>query len=616
MAGLYVILGNSETKRIDIAADRLTFFSDQETREIFVDDYFSCCLVSQNNPDFFGTAYDPKSGIRVITSGRVAWSSSDWIRSQKMTQYQGGLSNRLILDQYLNKGIAGVERHNGSAILLIWDPRLKELHLLTDHFGYHPIFLYRPDNISKCVISTFPDAIADDKQIVTEADYVSMADFLRAWRITPPHTYYKDINYAGAAVHWCWNFATDTVKQRYYWEPFKDSPFSTLDEAVEELTQALRNSIYIRTLPHLCPVVSYTSGGLDSRSVLFSAADPSGLVGLNLYDQPNKESAIAEKLCQAAGVKYVGFERDDDYYPRWMQQGVRFSGGMWSLEDNHFLGTREFVAKFNPQTVLTACTSDWLFKGYGLEKQHQQLFGKNLPTFEFTNQRVNGFLPNYPRQSPPEFDVEIQERILSWFDGTPQKLMTDQDRLLVEDKRIRPACYAVSVSGQIMHRIFPYDTFLADTKVADCYSRSRAEWKLNGDLWALAIANLCQGGENIVDANFGWKVGSSYWQKLFMFGVGWIKRRIIKQNYLQGLATDGSWPNLSWYLHHSKTLKDFWYSRSIEDKQLISILWGDDCWDLSLEDWAKDPNSLFRILTLLNHWQSRRSRSNISHIDR
>jgi len=132
MAGLYVILGNSETKRIDMAADRLTFFSDQETREIFVDDYFSCCLVSQNNPDFFGTAYDPKSGIRVITSGRVAWSSSDWVRSQKMTQYQGGLSNRLILDQYLNKGIAGVERHNGSAILLIWDPRLKELHLLTE----------------------------------------------------------------------------------------------------------------------------------------------------------------------------------------------------------------------------------------------------------------------------------------------------------------------------------------------------------------------------------------------------------------------------------------------------------------------------------------------------
>ncbi|MBD2200794.1 MULTISPECIES: hypothetical protein [Calothrix] len=614
MAGLYVVLGNSEPKRIDAAAERLTFFSNQENREIFVDDYWSYSLVSLNNPKHFGSACDPKSGVRVVTSGRIAWPASDWLQAEQMNQYQGGLSNRLILHQYLNKGIAGVERHNGSAILLIWDPRLKELHLLTDHFGYHPIFLYRPDNIKECVISTFPDAIADDEQVRVEPDYVSMTDFLRAWRITPPHTYYKEIKYAGAAVHWCWNFATGAVKHRYYWQPFQDAPFSSLNEAVEELTQALKNSIHIRTLPHLCPVVSYTSGGLDSRSVLFSAADRYNLVGVNLYDQPNKESAIAQRLCEAAGVKYVGFQRDPDYYPRWMQEGARLSGGMWSLEDNHFLGTREFITAFNPQTVLTACTSDWLFKGYGLEKQYQQFFGKNLPTLEFTNERVDGFLPNYPRQSPPEFALAVRERMLTWFEGTPQKLTTDKERLLVEDKRIRPACYAVSVSSQIMHRIFPYDTFLADTRVADCYSRSRAEWKLNGDLWGLTIANLCQEGENIVDANFGWKVGSSYWQKLLMFGVNWLKRRASKQNIIQGLATEGSWPNLSWYVNHSDTIKDFWYSRSLEDKQLISTLWGEDCWSISLEDLAKDPNSLFRILTLLNHWQSRRSCSKSNSI--
>lgn len=609
MSGLYLVLGNCNESRIAKIQKSLTFFPENEDSELFTYNLFTCVSISNNDPMLFGYAFDEVSGVRVFSSGRIAWDADQWLQAKSLHQYTGGLANKLILEQYLRNGIQGVYRHNGSAILLIWDPRNLKLHLLTDHFGYHPVFLYEAQSINNAVISTMPDAIANDDATYTSPDYVSMAEFLRAWRTTPPHTYYQEVKYAGAATHWCWNFSTQQVSSQEYWKPYQDEPFPNLKTATEELTHALTNAIRIRTLPHLGPIISYTSGGLDSRAVLFSCADRSQITALNLYDIFNQEAKISQSLCEASRVKYVGFARDNDYYPRWMNKGAQLSGGMWSLEDNHFLGTREFIAQFQPKTVLTACTSDWLFKGYGLEKTYQTLFGKNLPTLKFIKERVDGFLPNYPRSAPAEFSQDIDQRMAVWFDSTPKKLLNDRDYLLVEDKRIRPACYAVSVSGQIMYRIFPYDTFLADKAVADCYSRSRAEWKLNSDLWAGAIANICKEGNSIVDANFGWKVGSSYWQKIFAFGVGWVKRRLKSDDITHrkdSPATQGSWPNLAWYIQNSQSLKDFWSSRTSEDKELIARLWGQDVWEFPLDSWSSDPNSLFRILTLLHHWESKR----------
>ena len=609
MAGLYVIVGGAPEGRIEAAANRLTFFTGEQ-RVIGVDNGFAFAWVGHDDVDLFGPAIDPKTGVRVITAGRVAWTEADWRRAETYHQYSGGLSNKLILNNYLLEGITAIERHNGPAALLIWDPRSKTLHLLSDHFGYHPIFLYKPENVNQCVIATSPDAIAEDSSLDISSDYVSMAEFLRAWRATPPHTYYKEIKYVGAATHWKWDLDKNISERRTYWIPFQEDKFTTLSSAAETLSVALRNAISIRTLPRLGPVICYVSGGMDSRTVLFSSASPSDVVGLNLYDVPNRESQIAKSLCDAVGISYAGFSRDQDYYPRWMLEGARISGGMWSLEDNHFLGTRERVAELNARTVLTACTTDWLFKGYGLEKTYIKFLGRNLPLKKFTNSRVEGFLPNYPRVSPPEFAAEVDRRMAEWFEGTPGQLKSDDDRLLVEDRRVRPACYTVSVSGQLMYRAFPYDTFLADKAIADCYSRTPAKWKLNADLFGLAVAMIAKenGGEKIVDANFGWRIGSSSSQKLLAFGVGWLRRRTRLNPSVtgNGPATDGSWPDLGWYMNHSGSLRDFWETRPPEDRELMSILWGNNPWKVPLSEWSKSPNDLFRILTLLSHWTIRR----------
>ncbi|PSB45443.1 hypothetical protein C7B80_16975 [Cyanosarcina cf. burmensis CCALA 770] len=610
MAGIYAIIENLETSRIKVAVQHLQIYNEEHV-ETASELGFAFGWVSQDDPHLFGPALDPQTGIRVISSGRVAWDEPEWQQAAKLDRYKGGLSNRLLLERYLNSGVIAIERHNGSAILLIWDPQQQQVHLLTDHLGYYPIFLYQPEKVNGCVIASVPDIIADDVAVRTTPDYVSMAEFLWQGRATPPHTYYQEVKYAGAATHCCWDLKRGTYKKREYWQPFVADCFSSLSEAVEELAAAVRRSIYIRTLPRLGPIVNYTSGGLDSRVVLAAAADPNCIIGVNLYDVPNREVAIAQQVCQTAGVKYVGFARDTDYYPQWMRLGAKHSGAMWSTVENHFLGTRELVCgQLQAQTVLSGCSTDFLFKHANLDRSF--IFPSlswSVPIYVFRSQWNGGFLdpPLSHNPRPAAFTELMGQRLQEWFAGASVNLQTDRDRLWVEDKRNRPMCYASGLPFQLMFRTFPYDSFLADRAIVDCYGRiPNAGWKLNARLWGLAIAKIC--GRSVMDANFGWRPGASNTEKVIAIAKKGLRKQLglTPKRSSNELATNGSWPNMSWYICHSSTIQQMWETTPLADRQLLSELWGSDPWQLPLEQWAKSVSVFFYIATLLNYRTVRR----------
>lgn len=161
MAGLYAIIGAQDSSYLKVAAKQLQFFA--EEIQIVNETGFGCSWVSQNDSELFAPALDLQTGIRVICGGRIAWDEAQWQKAAKLDCYKGGLSNRLLLDSYQQSGIEGIERSlNGSAVVLIWNPRKQQVHLLTDRFGYYPIFLYQQEQIDGCVIASFPDVIADD----------------------------------------------------------------------------------------------------------------------------------------------------------------------------------------------------------------------------------------------------------------------------------------------------------------------------------------------------------------------------------------------------------------------------------------------------------------------
>jgi hypothetical protein len=605
MAGLYVTLGPATPARLDAVAARMRHGSERE--EQFVGP-ISYVWLGYDALDRYGPAHDPATGVRVVTGGRLCWPMARWQAAERLP-YTGGLANRVLLDEFLREGPDGITPYNGAAVVVIWDPRQQTVHVWTDQLGYHPAFVHRPGPHAADVFTTFPDALRADPAVSLRPDYVSMAEFLRAWRVTPPHTYYEGVRHAGAASHLEWGLASGQFHHKEYWRPFERDFFATQAEAGEALAAALQQAVRERTAVAERPVF-FVSGGADSRVMLYGAADPTRICGINLYEQPTAESQISQALCERCGAKYIGFGRDGDYYPRMLRENVRWSGAMWSTEDNHYLGVHHLIDELQADLVMTACTTDWVFKGYGLEKRHRRLFGKNLPIKQLDADRVHGFLPNVPTAAPADYRDTVTARMDNWFRGMPTELKSDLDHLRVEDRRIRPACYTVSVSGQIMYRTFPYDTFLADSRVAECYGRIPAAWKVNGRIWGLAAGRVCAKAIDIVDANFGWSVNAGIPQRLASFARGWVERRLPRsQGPEQAAVANGhppctaSWPEYGWYAQHSPTLQQFWETTPAAHRDLLQSLAGEDPWSRPLSAWAVDPNRLFRMLTLLAHWR-------------
>jgi asparagine synthase (glutamine-hydrolysing) len=569
----------------------------------------------------FGPACDPATGVRVVCSGHLAWSSHDWSRAE-LLPYEGGLASRLLLERYLKGGVEAVVPYNGSTIVIVHDPRSGVHHVCTDQFGYHPCFIYRGDSAGECIVTTFPDALLADPEANVNFDLVTMVEFIRAWRGTPPHTYYREVKCIGAATCLTICPSRSAGSTRTYWTPFDKGFFRDISEAAEALAAAVRTSIRERTAIARRPLF-FVSGGADSRVLLFSADDPSLATGFHIFEHFGQETVIARALCARVGSRYQEYERDNDYYPRVMQETVRWTGGMWSVVDAHFPGLSIQVEDFNPDLVMSGCSTDWLFKGLGMEKRHLGCFGRSLPYLTYVNERIEGFTGGAPPlPAPRAFENETQARLNAWFSGCPREFKTPIDRLTTVDRRVRPFSYNIFVSGQSMYRVFPYDTFMADARVAECYSRIHPDWKLNREVWGRAAAIICAGATDIVDSNYGWRLHAAPAEKLIMFVKGWFSRRASRlKNGAVTSAADrpsaaGSWPDYGWYVLNSKTLKAFWQSASSEERERLTLVQGWDPWQRPLEQWAYDGGfHLFRVLTLLCHWREcdrRRQRAGLS----
>ena len=611
MAGLFAVFGPPQRERVERAADRLVF-SAEESRKIVALEGLSFAWTAFDDPALFGPAHDPATGVYIATAGRVSWEESDWQRAESLTQFEGGLSCKLLLDDYLQNGAEALDRPDGPACILAWDPRSQEAHLTTDSMGYHPVFVYKPHEVRECAICTHPDALADDSEVNTTPDLVSYAEFLSKWQTTAPTTYYSEIQYARPGHHWQWNVAEGTARDWVSWEPFQEDPYPSLDAGAEALAEALRGAIRRRTLGRLGTTLVYTSGGMDSRAILFGAAEDSQLVGVNMYEHYNHEAEIAQQICDASGTRYVGFARDYDYYPRWIAEGSRWSGGMWSAEDNHFIGTWKVARDLGAQTVTTGCTADRVFKGWTLERRYKTFLGRNLPLKELAPNRANDYRPNRASPLPPNLAAAVQARYEARFDGLPTTFSEDRDWLLVEDRRVRPNAYGASVSGPIMYRIFPYDTFLADRAVADAYSRTKAEWKVNADLWGRAIAHVAGKSRDIPLAHAGWRTDSPTAVKIALFAKGWVQRRLPAARKRAaskpaGPATDGSWPRITWYLQNSASLRNLFEQATPEDRDLLRTVYHRDPWQTPPWQGGWSANEAFRVATLLTRFQNRRA---------
>lgn len=274
----------------------------------------------------------------------------------------------------------GIRRLYGSYALACWDPSAKRLLLGRDPGGFRSLFFYRGSRL--LAFSTRLRALLAVPEVPRQLDELALAHHLIAYPGPPERTIYHAIRRVPAghlAV-----FTTSHTRVSSWWTPPQPGASPLRSNAqVEEAAAEILDGAVADSLRALGPVTALLTGGLDSASVLSSAARqlcPAPLLALTrvpdavtppataqlYYD----ESPRAQELAAMYGnVEWrpVRNERADLVAfdeQQWFLHGAAPSGAPVNVE--WFFPVYRFMATRNSRTSLSGVVGNSYYSYSGL----------------------------------------------------------------------------------------------------------------------------------------------------------------------------------------------------------------------------------------------------------
>lgn len=574
---------------------------------------FKGVVVRVDQMDLWGPASDRSLGVQVVLCGRVALEPHEW-RAADSLGLNGGKAAKVILNKWLELGPRIADWLNGAFTVLISDPREHALHVFTDRMGMGA--LYRAGR-KGVWISSHPDVLADalaGNEGPQEIDWSTVAEFVATGTSAQPYTYYKNVVQLDAGCHYriSADGSSNELIRSEYWRPkfLEELPNEreNLHELSEELASAIKGAVRRRTNALLGATGVLLSGGIDSRAMLFSAAEPSAVECITLFDAPNDELETASRLSEAAGAKHHKWRREFEYYGKGTPETVRISGGIWSALDGHYTSARGKLDSLHLGVLLTGCYADYMFKGLAFNRFHRMLLRRCLPLYALSDFDYQFYQPHYELVAP--WQRLVNDRLEQRYFGLPRD---DYPRwaLAYEDRRLRPLSREPDASGRhVLWRTQPFDWAFGDNAVLDVYGRIPVCGKLNGRVFELAVARICSGPAGLIpNNNYRTIIGASETSKAIQFVAASVGRKVQRMigrlPSKPTIATSGSWPDWSYYISHSQVLEDLWRSAPFHIRKLLGEMVGEDLWSLDMRQLARSPLRFMRLLTV-SEWLSMR----------
>jgi asparagine synthase (glutamine-hydrolysing) len=331
-------------------------------------------VITQTGAPALWAPYCGDGGSLVAVAGRAVFDETEWDEAHA-TPGNGGLAAKIIAGQLQEHGAAALARVNGNCAVVGVEAARQRLHLVTDCCGVFPAFeVEAPEGWLYC---SHPDVLADTANERHRLDESSLAEFVLSGTVTPPYSYYQRIRAADSATIFTFDVSGDRPKQpekrRYFEFSYRGDSSVQEEDLANQLGAALRRAVQRRTLPRLGRSAIALSGGLDSRVILASSLDAEETFSFSCFDQPNRELKTAAAIAQSLAVPFLPLRRGPDYYAEHAERGVRISGGMGSLANNHFLGVMPRLKDEGMQNLLTGCYCDYLFKALPLNRRSHWL---------------------------------------------------------------------------------------------------------------------------------------------------------------------------------------------------------------------------------------------------
>ncbi|MHC4153413.1 MAG: asparagine synthase-related protein [Planctomycetota bacterium] len=543
--------------------------------------------------------------LSIAVLGRIYYPDTDIMINKKF---------RDLVRTYRDKGWHGLCPFNGAGALILFDGQEDTCFIVTDLEGAIPLYIRLGESPGNIVICSHPDVLAASVSEELSIDDVTIAECLSIGSGSHPFTYYKGIHQLDPGSVFEWD-SSGFRKLKAYWEPEPKIDRSiSLQQLASQLADVISQSVNRRTRATSKKTGVLLSGGLDSRAILFSIAQPENAVAITLCDRIDREAKTAAAIAGLAGAEHLILKRDAEYYGRIAIEAVRISGGMWDFANAHTLGFADLLNSLDIGTLLSGYRADGLFKGAAIDKECYRPFGfmqhkENLADFKPHWGGLRFSLRN------EKYQQAVSERLVQRYEELDTTSLIPEKRLKIEMRRLRPLSRCkIEPFWTIFSRTLPADRVLCDFSIWNTLQTIPPQFKLNKRFWIATLLKVSPGAlavgsaspSVVIAENVFYEFIGKLWKEMIkgyhQKARNWIVRSLPGNN--SWTYTDTSWIDWPQYIKGSKVIPDLWDDVSNENRALFSEIIGCEPFTISLGDWSRQPDLFRRILTVglwLNH---------------
>jgi asparagine synthase (glutamine-hydrolysing) len=176
----------------------------------------------------------------------------------------------VIVHLYEDEGERLVERLRGMFTFAIWDRPRRRLLLARDRLGIKPLYVYR--DTEKLLFASELKAILAHPGVPRRIDHIALEDYLAYGMVPGPRSIFQGIEKLPPAHTLSARAGELDMRPRRYWQlHFETDPRPTTNEWLEAVRSKVDEAVRLHLISDV-PVGAFLSGGLDSSTVVASAA--------------------------------------------------------------------------------------------------------------------------------------------------------------------------------------------------------------------------------------------------------------------------------------------------------------------------------------------------------
>ncbi|WP_031434972.1 XrtA/PEP-CTERM system amidotransferase [Methylomarinum vadi] len=198
-------------------------------------------------------------------------------------------------------GEACVEKFRGMFAFAVWDRNREMLFLARDRLGIKPLF-YAELNNGQFIFSSELKALKQHPLLPREFEPTAIEEYFGFGYIPEPKTIYKNVYKLEPGHTLTLKRGQVAYQPRQYWDVrFREQPFNSEQEAVEELLARFEEAVKIRMMADV-PLGAFLSGGVDSSGVVAMMAqnstDSVNTCSISFGDPKFNESQYAQMVAE------------------------------------------------------------------------------------------------------------------------------------------------------------------------------------------------------------------------------------------------------------------------------------------------------------------------------